>query len=157
MVYKWENYQKSDWCVFAWLRTFQACLFFSHLASARIFSVMVFMQTLVGVVLQLCFQGCRGHKRNRIKALLENQEMGFRSIFESSRAYQVIRAVIFTFCLWQLEVCLIFRSVGWQTDILFMKLPNWFVVTFYSMVLAAVFLWSEISKMGKPEVSRSDG
>ena len=52
-----------------------------------------------------------------------------------------IRVAVFVFCLWQLEICLIFRSVGWQTDILFIPLPNWFVVTFYLMVALAMFLW----------------
>lgn len=62
------------------------------------------------------------------------------------RKRTVLRTVVFVFCLWQLEVCLIFRTVRWQTDIMFIKLPNWFVVTFYSMIALAVFLWSESEK-----------
>ena len=47
--------------------------------------------------------------------------------------------VALTFCLWQIEICVIFRAVGWEIDILFIKLPNWFVVTFYSMVIVLLF------------------
>ncbi len=58
----------------------------------------------------------------------------------------ILRTVVFMFCMWQIEVCLIFRGVGWQTDILFVKLPNWFVVTFYSVLALAMFLWPELVK-----------
>ena len=62
------------------------------------------------------------------------------------RLSKIFRVVVFVFCLWQLEICLIFRAVGWETDILFVKFPNWFVVTFYSMVLLAIYIWSEYKK-----------
>ena len=65
---------------------------------------------------------------------------------QKHRISLVFRVVVFMFCVAQLELCLIFRSVGWQTDIFFVKFPNWFVVTFYSYLAVAVYLWSELKE-----------
>ena len=53
----------------------------------------------------------------------------------------VIRIVAFVFALWQLEICLLFKYLGWTTDVFFVKVPVWLAVSFWSFVLLGLFVW----------------
>lgn len=80
--------------------------------------------------------------------------MDLGSVFDGARQIQSLQKIrlissiiLYIFSLWQLEVCLVFRTVGWTTDILWIKLPNWMVVTFYMGVLSFAWLLKPIKRM----------
>ena len=59
--------------------------------------------------------------------------------------FKVIRAIIFVFAITQLEICRIFLETHWATDFMYIKLPNHIVATIWSVILIAIYFWSEIS------------
>lgn len=81
----------------------------------------------------------------------------YRALSETVRAAQekvtvekyrlILSIVLYIFSLWQLEVSLIFNTIAWPTDILWIKFPVWVVVTFYMGVLSFAWLLKPIKRI----------
>lgn len=80
--------------------------------------------------------------------------MDHRTVTEAAREKQlvekyrlIVSIILYIFSLWQLEVCLIFNTIAWPTDILWIKFPVWVVVTFYMGVLSLAWLLKPIKRI----------